>query len=216
MNFYYELSRATLRITKWAISEVEKNYEVVLHQIDNNDTKIWHRNQLGEIYNLMYYMCIFGALKFLTILHFFVPQCTINAPKWHQNGARRKCSPRASFWCIKSAFLEHFSFWWLCTFWGCNSPPMVQIWPLISNLHAIRSIFNSHWPHLTCWLKPILRIFTIFVQLEWHRKWLSEYRKCTKIFSKNRIKESWKFHEIFFQYAKLLTFLRRFSMAKVG
>ena len=47
MNFYYELSRATLRITKWgepltklAIYEVEKNYEVVLHQIDNNDTKI--------------------------------------------------------------------------------------------------------------------------------------------------------------------------------
>ncbi len=43
--------------------------------------KCANRNKLGESYNSMYYMCIFSALKFLTILHFFVPQCTINAPK---------------------------------------------------------------------------------------------------------------------------------------
>ena len=106
----------------------------------------------------MYKKCIFGGLQFLMILYFLVLQCTNNAPKWHQNGAHWKEFTERIILMYKKCIFDALQFLMIlhflvlqCTTNGANSPSN----PLISNLHAIRSILNpilNSFKSLDFWL----------------------------------------------------------------
>ena len=79
------------------------------------------------------------------IFYFLVFPCTSNAPKRHQNGAHWKELTQRIILVYKKCILDALQFLVIlhflvlqCTTNGANSPSN----PLISNLHALRSILN--------------------------------------------------------------------------